>query len=82
MLTHLQKWGNSQGIRLSKDLLEAAQLKVGDEVSITVQKGQIVVVPTTKVRGKYHLKQLVAQLPKDHHSPELDWGSPSGKEVW
>ncbi len=32
MLAKIQKWGNSQGLRLTKNLLEDAQLDVGDEV--------------------------------------------------
>ena len=31
MLAKIQKWGNSQGLRLAKNLLADAQLDVGDE---------------------------------------------------
>ena len=82
MFTKLQKWGNSQGIRLSKDLLKEAHINVGDEVQISVQKGRIVVEPVTKVLGKYNLKELIAQIPKDYQPEEVDWGTPTGKEVW
>ena len=34
MLAKIQKWGNSQGLRISKNLLSDAQLDVGDEVDI------------------------------------------------
>ena len=82
MLSKIQKWGNSQGLRIPKNLLIDAQLGVGDEVDINVKDGIIVVTPTKIVRGKYNLKDLVARIPKDSHTEEVDWGEPVGKEVW
>ena len=32
MITKVQKWGNSQGLRLSKELLSDARIDVGDAV--------------------------------------------------
>jgi antitoxin MazE len=82
MLTKIQKWGNSQGIRLPKNLLIDAQLGVGDDVDIRVKDGIMIVIPTKIIRGKYNLKDLVARIPKDIQTGELDWGEPVGKEVW
>ena len=36
MLSKIQKWGNSQGLRFTKTLLQEAQINVGDEVSVSV----------------------------------------------
>ena len=82
MLTKVQKWGNSQGLRFTKALLDEAQIKVGDEVKISVDKGRIIVEPATKVRGKYDLETLVSRMPKGYQAEELDWGSPVGREAW
>ena len=82
MLAKIQKWGNSQGLRLTKALLTDAQLGVGDEVDISVKDGIMVVKPTKMVRGKHNLKDLVARIPKDFRAEEVDWGEPAGKEVW
>ena len=82
MLSKIQKWGNSQGLRFPKAILQEAQIDVGDEVNISVQKGRIIVEPVTKVRGRYDLQKLVSKMPKEYHVEELDWGPPSGKEVW
>jgi antitoxin MazE len=82
MLTKLQKWGNSQGLRVSKAVLEEAKLKVGDEVSVSVQGQRIVIESVTKIRGKYRLKDLVSKMPKNHKTEEVDWGTPAGKEEW
>lgn len=82
MLTKVQKWGNSQGLRVTKALLDEARINVGDAVNVSVRKGRIVVEPVTRVRGRYDLKTLIARMPKGYQAEELDWGSPVGKEVW
>jgi len=82
MHTRIQKWGNSQGLRLAKNVLEDARLGVGDEVDVAVQDGIIVVAPTKRIRGCYHLEDLVAQIPADYHASEVNWGESVGKETW
>lgn len=82
MVAKVQKWGNSQGLRFSKDLLQQAQINVGDEVEVSVRGGRIIVEPVTKVRGRYQLKQLTAKIPKGRRTDEADWGAPQGKETW
>ena len=82
MLARIQKWGNSQGVRLAKNLLADAQLGVGDEVDIRVKDGIVIVAPAKRIRGRYKLKDLVARIPKNYQTSEVDWGEPVGKEVW
>jgi antitoxin MazE len=82
MVTKIQKWGNSQGLRVTKEILHEAQLGVGDEVNVEVRKGRIIVEPVSKRRRKYTLEELIAQMPKNTRSEEVDWGQPVGKEVW
>jgi antitoxin MazE len=82
MVTRIQKWGNSQGLRFSKDLLEEAQIAVGDDVQVSVRGGRIIVEPVTKVRGRHKLKDLIAKLPRKSRAKEMDWGRPVGKEAW
>ena len=82
MHTKIQKWGNSQGLRLAKNVLEDACLGVGDEVDVAVQDGIIVVAPIRKIRGRYRIEDLVVQIPEDYHASEVDWGEPVGKEAW
>ena len=82
MHAKIHKWGNSQGLRLTKSLLSAAQLGVGDEVDISVKDGIMIVNPAKKIRGKHSLKDLVARIPENHKTGEVDWGDPVGKEDW
>ncbi len=82
MITKVQKWGNSQGLRLSKQLLSDAEISVGDAVEVAVRDGTIVVAPVRRVRGRHDLRQLVRRIPKDYETEEVDWGRPVGREVW
>ncbi len=82
MLAKIQKWGNSQGIRLAKNLLADAQLDIGDEVEINVKDGIMLVTPAKRIRGRHNLKKLVSRIPENYKSGEIDWGEPVGKEVW
>mgnify|MGYP001598642899 FL=1 len=82
MITKVQKWGNSQGLRLSKQLLAEVEISVGDAVDVAVRDGRIVVAPVRRVRGRYDLRELVRRIPRDYQTQEFDWGRPVGKEVW
>lgn len=82
MLTRIQKWGNSQGLRFTKAILEEAQISVGDEVKVTAHKGRIVVEAVRMVRGRYDLAELVSRMPRDYRVEEAGWKSPGGREVW
>lgn len=82
MLVKVQKWGNSQGIRLSKEILAQANILVGEELELFYSKNQLIIKPIRKVRGKYNLQDLVSQIPNDYQVKEEDWGISIGQEVW
>ncbi len=82
MITKLQKWGNSQGVRINKSVLEQTGLSVGDPVDVVAKSGLIVLKPKLKRRKKYNLKELVDKMPSRYRPQEFDWGEPQGKEVW
>lgn len=82
MVTKVQSWGNSQGLRLSKQVLADAHVSVGDDVDVAVRDGVIVVTPVKRARGNVSLRGLVARIPKDYRPEEADWGTPVGREAW
>jgi antitoxin MazE len=81
MRTKVQKWGNSQGLRLSKDVLASADLAVGDAVEFAAREGTIVITPDRRVRGRHSLAALVKDIPSHYKAEELDWGPAAGREV-
>jgi antitoxin MazE len=82
MITKVQKWGNSQGLRLSKELLADVSIGVGDSVDVTVHDGVLVIKPARRMRGGIDLEQLVGRIPEGYKPEALDWGPPAGREVW
>ncbi len=77
MKTVIVKWGNSQGLRLSKELLETAALCVGDEVSMTADAGGIII---RKVFRHRSLEERLAGYEGGYRSEEWSLGSPVGDE--
>jgi len=82
MVTKIQKWGNSQGLRLAKQVLEDARISVGDRVDVAAHDGIIVIAPLRRVRGKLSLQDLVLRIPRKRRAREVDWGKPVGREAW
>jgi antitoxin MazE len=82
MVTKVQKWGNSQGLRLAKQMLDEARISIGDEVAVSARDGVIVITPVRRIRGKQSLKDLVSRIPESYESEEIDWGRPLGREAW
>ena len=80
MIAKIQRWGNSQGIRFSREVLKQVHIAVGDEVAIEVHDNEIRVKPVKPTRGKYSLRKLLSN--NKMKSGELDWGPSVGKEVW
>ncbi|MBW6457333.1 MAG: AbrB/MazE/SpoVT family DNA-binding domain-containing protein [Trueperaceae bacterium] len=81
MPTKIQRWGNSQGIRVPKSVLADARLQVGDVVDVRAVDGTLVVTRARSRRGRASLEDLVAALPGAGQHGEADWGRPEGDEV-
>ena len=77
----IQKWGNSQAIRLPKALLETANLKENEQIQILAEPNKIVI---KKIEIPKHrtLKERLANFDGDYVFQEWDTGGPVGKEVW
>jgi antitoxin MazE len=83
MNTAIQKWGNSQGIRLNKEILSQSNLNPGDPVVVEAKNNVITIRPLkTRNRKKYSLEKLVEQIPENYTTEEFDFGKPAGREEW
>jgi antitoxin MazE len=78
MVSKVQRWGNSQGLRLSKELLEQAKIAVGEDVTISAKAGKIVI----EKPKKFDLAEMVAKMPKNYKAGEFPESKPVGKEIW
>ena len=78
MLSQVSKWGNSQGIRISKKLLYSAGMDINDEVEITTQNNIILIKPIVKKTLSWYLDGY------DDEPDRYDWGGsdePKGREL-
>lgn len=80
MYTTIQKWGNSQAIRLPKGLLEVASLRENDRVEVHAENGCIIIRRAAKKHRT--LEERLASFIGDYNCSEWDTGKPQGKEVW
>lgn len=80
MTSKVQKWGNSQGLRLPKQVLDLADIAVGEDVEIVVGERQILIKKVR--RPKFDLAELVARIPKGYKPKEVGFGPAVGKEEW
>ncbi len=78
MYTTIQKWGNSQAVRLPKAVLEMVSLRENDKVEIKVEDGNLVIIP---VKKHVTLKDRVSDYKGEYRCGEWDTGGPTGKEV-
>ena len=86
MITKLQSWGNSQGVRLPKSLLGRLQLETGTSVEVELSpKGDAIILRPVRnaapIRGRHRIEDLAAAMPAYYATVETPWGSEGG-EVW
>ena len=80
VLTKVQKWGNSLGLRIPKSFAQDASIEEGSAVDLTIADGNLVV---RAVRPKeYELGELLAGVTEENLHGEISTGEPRGREVW
>ncbi|ADG81412.1 AbrB/MazE/SpoVT family DNA-binding domain-containing protein [Thermincola potens] len=82
MMAKIQKWGNSQGIRIPKQLLAIASIKEDDEVELIAEYGKIIIRRARKKEKKYTIQELFADYKAEYTPDEEEWGPPVGREEW
>ena len=80
MQTQVKAWGNSQGVRISKEILQAAAISRDDTLDIKVSDGMIMLVKPFRHKT---LEERAAEFGgKLSLDGEFDWGEAVGREVW
>ena len=80
MQAQVKEWGNSQGIRLSKDILKSAGIAVKEVLDVRVSNGVITLIKPFRHRS---LEERAAEFDgKLMLDGEYDWGELVGREVW
>jgi len=80
MQAQVKEWGNSQGIRLSKEILKSAGIALNEVLDVTVSNGVITLVKANRHKTlEERASEFGGKLMLDS---EYDWGEPVGREVW
>jgi len=80
MQAQVRKWGNSQGIRLSKEILNSAGIAVNEVLDVTVSDGMITLIKPFRHKT---LEERAAEFDgKLMLDGEYNWGDAVGREVW
>lgn len=80
MITRIQRWGNSLGLRIPKAFAKDAGVQEGSPVDISIEGDRLVVQPVRPAR--YKLAELVSRIREDNFHEEVPTGSPVGREIW
>jgi antitoxin MazE len=77
-----QKWGNSLGVRIPKDVAEKIGIKQGSEMELIVveNEGSIILKPK-RTRKKYTLEELIEKITPDNRHEEMYFGI-EGRELF
>lgn len=84
----LKKWGNSQGIRIPKTVMDILGISEGDTMQLYVDKiNQSIILKNNRQKSKLEERlEMFYGKPIEEISPinsqEVDWGSPRGREFW
>ena len=87
MRTMIVKWGNSQGIRIPKTLLQTVNISETDTVDMEVVNEQII-IKKAAVKKHKTTKERLCEFYGDNlkqkpiYQKEIDWGKPVGDETW
>lgn len=80
MQAQVKTWGNSQGIRISKEILKAANIKLDDILDVKISDGMITLVKP--FRHKTLEERAERYGGKLNLNGEYDWGERVGREGW
>lgn len=80
MEVQVKSWGNSQGVRISKEVLQEANIAVNDILDMKVVNGMITLMkPNRHKTLEERAKKFNGELNLDG---EFQWGESVGREVW
>jgi antitoxin MazE len=81
MRSKISRWGNSLGVRIPKESLEAAGFREGEQVSFNARNGVIELRPIKKPVTLADLVAEAERLGPSAVSPTVEWGPDLGSEI-
>jgi antitoxin MazE len=80
MRSKIQKWGNSLALRIPKPFAVEAGMDKDTPVEISLKQGKLVI--SRVIADEYSLTELLSGVTPENTHREVDFGDPTGKEIW
>ncbi len=80
MEARLQKWGNSDGIRIPSSILKTLNLKTNDMVNLEQVEDKIIISKPKK--NKISLQKKFNEYHGENLVKDFVWDENRGKEIW
>jgi antitoxin MazE len=77
----ISRWGNSQGLRIPKSIIDALQINIGDKVKMFIENNRMIIEPVKK-KKIFTIDELIADIPSDYKKEKEQFLEPMGKEIW
>ena len=81
MTTMIQKWGNSQGVRIPKVILDSVNWSENEKIVIIVDNGKLVIEKAKEEHKRKNIKELFKDYKEDYTPVEIDWRKTEGDEI-
>jgi len=79
MVTKIQRWGNSLGLRIPRSFAKETSVRAGSVVDIAIEDGHLVIRPIHS--KKYALRDLLKNVRPESIHGEISTGVAVGREV-
>ena len=80
MEAKLQRWGNSDGIRIPSSILKALNLKTNDMVNLEQIEDRIII--SKPKSAKISLEDRFNAYKGENLAKDFSWDDSRGKEIW
>jgi antitoxin MazE len=79
MRVTIKRWGNSAAVRIPSPIMDAAQVRLDQQVDVREEQGRIIIEP---VRAPpFDLASLIAGITDENRHAEIESGGPVGNEI-
>ena len=80
MITKVQRWGNSLGLRIPRSFAQETSIRAGSVVDIAIEDGHLVIRPIRS--KKYALRDLLRTVRPETLHGEISTVVAVGREAW
>jgi len=79
MRVTVKKWGNSASVRIPSPIMEAARLRLDQQVDVREDRGRVIIEPVRA--SAFDLATLIAGITDENRHAEIEFGGARGNEI-